>query len=135
MADLETGIRGDLEWGTIPALARSAAERFGDAEAILKRRKVRRMPLPPQPDLRRGVVAGVAAGVVDLVMGKELTRTVDDPAQNLRSLAARQVVTDATARYVGAVLNDQSRSPGDNPRIAPTHFEDWLSRSMTAARS
>jgi acyl-CoA synthetase (AMP-forming)/AMP-acid ligase II len=28
-------IRGDLEWGTIPNLARSAAERFGDDEAIV----------------------------------------------------------------------------------------------------
>jgi HIP---CoA ligase len=35
MAALETGIRGDLEWGTIPSLARSAAARFGDAEAVV----------------------------------------------------------------------------------------------------
>ncbi len=35
MADMETGIRGDLEWGTIPALARSAVERFGDQEAVI----------------------------------------------------------------------------------------------------
>ncbi len=35
MADMETGIRGDLEWGTIPALARSAADRFGDKEAVV----------------------------------------------------------------------------------------------------
>jgi acyl-CoA synthetase (AMP-forming)/AMP-acid ligase II len=35
MAEMETGIRGDLEWGTIPALARAAAERFGDAEAVV----------------------------------------------------------------------------------------------------
>jgi acyl-CoA synthetase (AMP-forming)/AMP-acid ligase II len=35
MADMETGIRGDLEWGTIPALARSAAARFGDAVAVI----------------------------------------------------------------------------------------------------
>ena len=32
---LETGIRGDLEWGSIPGLARSAAERFGAAEAVV----------------------------------------------------------------------------------------------------
>ncbi len=35
MAEMETGIRGDLEWGTVPALARSAAERFGSAEAVV----------------------------------------------------------------------------------------------------
>ncbi len=32
---METGIRGDLEWGTTARLVRSAAERFGDAEAIV----------------------------------------------------------------------------------------------------
>jgi uncharacterized protein YbjT (DUF2867 family) len=43
---------------------------------------------------------------------------------------ARQVVTDAHARYYGIELNDQSLTPGDNPRIGPTRFEDWLSRSV-----
>ncbi len=32
---METGIRGDLEWGSIPGLVRSAADRFGDAEALV----------------------------------------------------------------------------------------------------
>ena len=32
---METGIRGDLEWGTTPALVRSAAARFGGAEALV----------------------------------------------------------------------------------------------------
>jgi acyl-CoA synthetase (AMP-forming)/AMP-acid ligase II len=35
MAGLETGVRGDLEWGSIPGLARAAADRFGDAEAVV----------------------------------------------------------------------------------------------------
>ena len=43
---------------------------------------------------------------------------------------ARQVVTDVHARYYGIELNDQSLTPGDNPRIGPTRFEDWLSRSV-----
>jgi len=45
----------------------------------------------------------------------------------------RQVVADVHARYFGADLNDQSLTPGDNPRIAPTRFEDWLSRSIPRA--
>jgi hypothetical protein len=40
------------------------------------------------------------------------------------------VVTDVQARYFGAELNDQSLVPGINPRIAPTRFDDWLSRSV-----
>jgi acyl-CoA synthetase (AMP-forming)/AMP-acid ligase II len=35
MAEMDTGIRGDLEWGTIPNLARSAAERHGGKEAVV----------------------------------------------------------------------------------------------------
>ena len=47
---------------------------------------------------------------------------------------ARKVVTDDKAGYFGIAVNDQSLVPGDNPRLGPTHFEDWLSRS-TAQRS
>jgi len=42
---------------------------------------------------------------------------------------ARQVVTDAKAGYFGIAVNDQSLVPGDNPRLGPTHYKDWLSRS------
>ena len=41
----------------------------------------------------------------------------------------RKVTTDASALYFGIVVNDQSLTPGDNPRLGPTRFEDWLSRS------
>jgi uncharacterized protein YbjT (DUF2867 family) len=44
----------------------------------------------------------------------------------------RRVVADVHARYFGAELNDQSLTPGDNPRIGPTRFEDWLSRSVAS---
>jgi uncharacterized protein YbjT (DUF2867 family) len=43
---------------------------------------------------------------------------------------ARQVVADVHARYFGTELNDQSLTPGKNPRIGATHFEDWLNRSL-----
>ena len=41
----------------------------------------------------------------------------------------RQVVADPHARYFGTELNDQSLTPGDNPRIGSIRFEDWLSRA------
>jgi uncharacterized protein YbjT (DUF2867 family) len=45
----------------------------------------------------------------------------------------RKVTTDAHARYFGAELNDQSLvpGPGDNPRLGPTHYDDWLKRSAS----
>jgi uncharacterized protein YbjT (DUF2867 family) len=39
----------------------------------------------------------------------------------------RKVVTDPQAGYFGIPVNDQSLTPGDHPRIGPTHYEDWLS--------
>ena len=55
----------------------------------------------------------------------ELARRVlsanDDP---------RQVTADVHARYFGAELDDRSLIPGDDARIAPTRFEDWLSHTV-----
>ena len=42
----------------------------------------------------------------------------------------REVTTDVHARYFGVELEDQSLTPGDNPRIGPTRFDDWLSQSI-----
>ena len=41
----------------------------------------------------------------------------------------RQVMADSSARYFGAVLNDQSLTPGANPRIGSRSFEAWFSTS------
>jgi uncharacterized protein YbjT (DUF2867 family) len=41
----------------------------------------------------------------------------------------RKVATDVNALYYGTELNDQSLAPGDNARLGPTRFADWLSRS------
>jgi uncharacterized protein YbjT (DUF2867 family) len=42
----------------------------------------------------------------------------------------RAAVADAAAGYFGIAVNDQSLTPGDNPRIGSTRFEDWLSRFL-----
>jgi hypothetical protein len=45
---------------------------------------------------------------------------------------AREVTTDAHARYFGTELNDQSLVPSSSaPRIGSTRFESWLSRSTS----
>jgi uncharacterized protein YbjT (DUF2867 family) len=46
---------------------------------------------------------------------------------------SRKVISDASARYFGAELNDRSLVPADNARIAPTHFAEWLARPRKAA--
>ena len=83
----------------------------------------------------------VAAVLADVAVAEPLNDTVelagpeairmDDLVRRFLSANrdARKVTTDVHALYFGIELNDQSLTPGDNPRIGPTRFEDWLSRS------
>ena len=84
----------------------------------------------------------VAAALADLTLGRPLNGTVEVagaercPLDKLarKFLAAnddgRPVIADVHARYFGAELNDQSLTPGENPRIGATRFDDWLKRSL-----
>jgi uncharacterized protein YbjT (DUF2867 family) len=83
----------------------------------------------------------VASTLADVALGAALHDTVELagpealPLDELvrRFLTAsedpRQVTADVHARYFGAALDDWSLIPGDDARIGPTHFEDWLSQS------
>jgi uncharacterized protein YbjT (DUF2867 family) len=83
----------------------------------------------------------VADVMVDVALAEPLNSTIDlagpEPIrqdelvrQFLSAIGdARTVVTDAQALYFGTAINDQSLTPGDNPRLGPTRFKDWLSRS------
>jgi uncharacterized protein YbjT (DUF2867 family) len=51
----------------------------------------------------------------------------------IASRDARQVIADPQARYYGIPVNDRSLTPGDHPRIGPTRFADWLSRTIAKA--
>jgi uncharacterized protein YbjT (DUF2867 family) len=109
----------------------------GIAQSATDGQTVRLSPAFVQPV----VSDDVAAAMADVTLGAPVNGTVelagperlrlDELVQRFLSANhdARQVVADVHARYFGAELNDQSLIPGDNPRIAPTRFEDWLSRS------
>jgi uncharacterized protein YbjT (DUF2867 family) len=83
----------------------------------------------------------VASTLADVAVGAPLNDTVElagPEAFRLDELAqrflkangdSRQVTADVHARYFGAELDDNSLTPGDDARIAPTSFEDWLSQS------
>jgi uncharacterized protein YbjT (DUF2867 family) len=47
----------------------------------------------------------------------------------------REVIRDVDARYYDLVVNDQSLTPGDNPRVGATSFEEWLQRYLTQNKS
>jgi uncharacterized protein YbjT (DUF2867 family) len=83
----------------------------------------------------------VAATLADVAVGTPLNDTVelagpeafplDELARRLLNANddPRQVTADVHARYFGAELDERSLTPGDDARIAPTRFEDWLSQS------
>jgi uncharacterized protein YbjT (DUF2867 family) len=85
----------------------------------------------------------VAAALADIAVSEPVNGTVElaGPEQfPLDELARRvlranndprEVTADVHARYFGAELDEHSLTPGDNPRIAPTHFADWLNQSLT----
>src|SRR3989454_6005833 len=110
----------------------------GIAQSATEGQTVRLPPVLMQPivsDDVAAVMADVALaeplnGTFDLA-GPEPIRQDDLVRQFLNATGdARTVITDASALYYGINVNDQSLTPGDNPRIGPTRFEDWLRRSI-----
>jgi uncharacterized protein YbjT (DUF2867 family) len=75
-------------------------------------------------------VAAPVNGTVE-VAGPEPLPLDDVVRRYLRASGdAREVVADVRARYFGTPLDDRSLTPGDNPRIGSTRFEEWLGRSV-----
>src|SRR6188474_1860379 len=92
------------------------------------------------PALMQPIVSDdVAAALADIAVAEPLNGTVelagpepirmDELVRRFLSANrdARKVTKDVHAGYFGTAVNDQSLTPGDNPRIGPTRFEDWLS--------
>ena len=98
---------------------------------------IRLSPVLMQPMVSDDVAAAVADvalgepvnGMIE-VAGPDQIRQDELVRQYLSATGdARKVVTDANAGYFGIEVNDQSLVPGENPRLGPTHFKEWLSRS------
>jgi len=104
---------------------------------------VRVPPVLVQPEAADDVAAALAVaavgapvnGTVELA-GPDQFR-LDDLVRRVLSAKddTRRVVADAHALYFGAQLDDSSLVPGDDARIAPTHFEEWLSRTTAGSPS
>jgi uncharacterized protein YbjT (DUF2867 family) len=100
---------------------------------------VRVPPVLVQPEAADDVAAALAVaavgapdGTVELA-GPERFR-LDELTRRVLSAQgdARRVTADGRARYFGAELDDHSLIPGDDARIAPTRFDDWLSERGSA---
>lgn len=110
----------------------------GIAQFSTQEQTVRLPPVLMQPI----AAEDVAATVADVALAKPLNGTVevagpepirqDDLVRRFLSATrdARTVVTDPEAFYYGVAVNDQSLTPGDQPRLGPTRFNDWLGRTV-----
>ena len=113
----------------------------GIAQAATEGQTVRLSPGMMQPI----AADDVAAAVTDVAVAEPVNGTIEiagpEPIRMdefvRRFLNAtrdqRKITTDAHALYFGAELNDQSLvpGPGDKPRLGPTRFDEWLSRSKS----
>src|SRR2546421_6680645 len=109
----------------------------GIAQSATEGQRVRVPPVLMQPIVSDDVAAFIADaalaeplnGTVDLA-GPEPIRQDDLVRRFLKATGdARTVIADSKALYFGIAVNDQSLMPGDNPRLGPTRFADWLSRN------
>ena len=110
------------------------------AQSATDGQTVRLPPAKMQPIVSDDVAAALADiaiekranGTLDLA-GPERIGMDDLVARYLRATGdTRNVITDTQARYFGTELNDQSLTPGDNPRLGTTRFDEWLSRSVSS---
>lgn len=98
------------------------------------------------PALMQPIVSDdVAAALAEIAVEEPVNGTVelagperipmDDLVRRFLSANqdAREVTTDVQAGYFGTAVNDQTLTPGDNPRIGSTRFEDWLSLTISRA--
>jgi uncharacterized protein YbjT (DUF2867 family) len=109
------------------------------ADASTDGETVRLPPVLVQPEAADDVASALAElavsepvnGIVELAgperfrldaLARRVLRANHDP---------RRVMADVRARYFVAELDDHSLTPGNDARIAPTYFEDWLSQSAT----
>jgi uncharacterized protein YbjT (DUF2867 family) len=104
------------------------------ADSATEGNTVRLSPALVQPE----AADDVAGTLADVAVRPPLNDTVelagpealglDEFARRLLSARddPRQVTADVHAPYFGAELDDDSLTPGESARIAPTRFEDWL---------
>ncbi len=110
----------------------------GIAQSASDGQSVRLPPAMMQPVASDDVAAALASVAVEPPLNRTIELAGPEPIRMddlvRRFLSAhrdgRQVTTDVHASYFGVNVNDQSLTPGPNPRIGPTRFDNWLSQSM-----
>ncbi|HEY0661925.1 MAG TPA: SDR family oxidoreductase [Lysobacter sp.] len=77
------------------------------------------------------IATGAALNAIREVAGADRRPMVEFARDYLRyHQDPRTVVADDTAPYFGVVIDDASLTPGADPMIGATRFEDWLANSV-----
>jgi len=132
-----------IKASTVPNTIVRATQFFEFVEAIAQSGTegeiIRLPPVMMQPIASDDVAAALADvalgepqnGMVE-VAGPEAIR-MDELVQRFLNAThdARQVIPDPRALYFKTPVDDQSLTPGENARLGPTRFDDWLSRSIS----
>jgi uncharacterized protein YbjT (DUF2867 family) len=85
-------------------------------------------------ELLAGIAVGAPVNGVVEIAGPDPIRQDELIRQFFRATGdKRSVVTDPEALYFGTKLNDQSLTPGPNPRLGKIRFQDWLNRLVKTA--
>ena len=96
--------------------------------------------------LLQPIMSDVVAALADAVLGAPVNGTIeiagpekiplDDFVRRYLRAAKdpREVIVDTHARYFGTELENQSLTPGDNPRLGATRLEAWLGSQSMAHR-
>jgi acyl-CoA synthetase (AMP-forming)/AMP-acid ligase II len=105
-------MRGDVEWGSIPGLVRSAAERYADAEAVVEgRTRISYAELGAR--VERAVAACVASGVeVGDRVGIWAPNSLDWIVSALGAVSAGAVLVPLNTRFKGSEAAYVLRSSG-----------------------
>ena len=134
---------GLIKSGGVPYTIVRATQFFdfvgGIAQSATDGQTVRLPPALMQPIVSDDVAAALAQVAVDGPLNRMVELAGPEPIRQdelvRRYLAAnkdpREVITDVHARYFGTEVNDQSLTPGEDPMLGTTRFEDWLSSAGT----
>jgi uncharacterized protein YbjT (DUF2867 family) len=132
---------GLIKSGGVPYSIVRATQFFeflgGIADSGVEGDTVRLSTAPMQPM----AADDVAAALAEAAVGAPLNATVEVAGPEALPIAEfvgrfltasgdkRKVIADPEAKYYGAVMGSRGIAPGANPRLGPTRFEDWFSRS------
>ena len=127
----------------IPYTIVRATQFFEFVGGIAKEATEGQMVRLPQALMQPIAADDVAAVMADVALAKPLNGTFDlagpepirqdDLVRQFLNATGdpRTVITDPKALYYGIAANDQSLMPGNKPRLGPTRFADWLSRTRS----